>query len=197
MKNCLILILCICFCQSIRAQDTLIGVSLKHLHHIEEAFKDSPELPRAFPKGSVLTIETDKVYLINDRRYTYYKKLEDLRDLIETDNQDSIVMALILHYETSLDSCKMYYTKLLDNAKKSNDLSQVFIAETKKIADGGIKTLSSANENLDKATQNLNQSLIHLTEAEKFMKKSLRLKWLDRIVIGAACLAIGFAVGSL
>ena len=197
MKNYLFFSLCLFFCQSICAQDTLIGVNFKHLHRIETAFSESPEIPRAFTKGSVLTIEADLVYLINDRRYTYYKKLEDLRDLIETDNQDSIVAALIRHYESSLDSCKLYYTLLLANAEKTNSVGQTFVDETKKVADKGITTLNSANENLDKATKNLDKSLEHLTNAEKYMKKSLRLKWLDRIIIGAACLVIGYAVGSL
>ncbi len=197
MKNHLVIIFCLFFCQSLMAQDTLIGVNFKHLHRIEAAFKESPEIPRPFAKGSVLTIETDMVYLINDKRYTYYKRLEDLRDLIETDNQDSIVSALIRHYESSLDSCKSYYVKLLANADKTDKVGQNFLDETKKVADKGVTTLNSASENLAKANQNLDKSLEHLTNAEKYMKKSLRLKWLDRIIIGTACLVIGYAVGSL
>ncbi len=197
MKNYLFFSFFIIFCQSINAQDTLIGVNLKHLHRIEAAFSESPEIPRAFKKGSVLTIEADLVYLINDRRYTYYKKLEDLRDLIETDNQDSIVAALIRHYESSLDSCKSYYKLLLANADKTSAVGETFVIEAKKVADKGVTTLNSATENLDKANKNLDKSLEHLTNAEKYMKKSLRLKWLDRIIIGTACLVIGYAVGSL
>lgn len=197
MKNSLFFCFCVFICPSINAQDTLIGVNLKHLHPIEAAFGESPEIPRPFTKGAVLTIETDKVYLINDRRYTYYKRLEDLRNLIETDNQDSIVLALIRHYESSLDSCKMYYTLLLANSDKTNTVSQNFVNETKKVADKGVLTLNTANQNLDKATINLDKSLEHLTNAEQYMKKSLRLKWLDRLIIGTACLVIGYAVGSL
>lgn len=197
MKNSLFFCFCVFICPSINAQDTLIGVNFKHLHLIEAAFSESSEIPRPFSKGSVLTIETDKVYLINDRRYTYYKRLEDLRDLIETDNQDSIVLALIKHYESSLDSCKMYYTLLLANSDKTNTVSQNFVNETKKVADQGVITLNTANQSLDKATANLDKSLEHLTNAEKYMKKSLRLKWLDRLIIGTACLVIGYAVGSL
>ncbi len=197
MKNGLLVTLCLLLSPSLWAQDTLIGVNFKHLHRVEVAFSESPELPRPFKKGAVLTIDADLVYLINDHRYTYYKKLEDLRDLIETDNQDSIVSALIRHYESSLDSCKSYYKLLLANADKTNDISQKFVDETKKVADKGVTTLNIANESLDKATKNLDKSLEHLTNAEKFMKKSIRLKWLDRIIIGTACLVIGYAVGSL
>ncbi len=197
MKNSLLFIFCIFFCQSISAQDTLIGVNFKHLHRIEATFSESPEIPRSFTKGSVLTIEADLVYLINDRRYTYYKRLEDLRDLIETDNQDSIVSALIRHYESSLDSCKAYYKLLLVNADKTSAVGETFVKEAKKVADKSVTTLNSANESLEKAKVNLDSSLVHLANAEKFMKKSLRLKWLDRIIIGTACLVIGYAVGSL
>ena len=197
MKNHLVFIFSLFFCQTLLAQDTLIGVNFKHLHRIESAFKESTDVPRKFTQGSVLTIETDMVYIINDKRYTYYKRLEGLRDLIETDNQDSIVSALIRHYESSLDSCKSYYVQLLANADKTDKVGQTFLDETKKVADKGVLTLNSASESLMKANQNLDKSLEHLTNAEKYMKKSLRLKWLDRIIIGTACLVIGYAIGSL
>ena len=197
MKNHLVLIFCFFFCQILLAQDTLIGVNLKHLHRIEAAFKESTEVPRKFTQGSVLTIETDMVYLINDKRYTYYKRLEDLRDLIETDNQDSIVSALIRHYETSLDSCKSYYVQLLANADKTSAVGETFVKQAKEVSDKSITHLDSASKSLEKANQNLDKSLEHLTNAEKYMKKSLRLKWLDRLVIGTACLVIGYAIGSL
>jgi hypothetical protein len=192
MKNFLALMLCCLwsFILSAQTSDPNIGLT------IDGSFHNKTDPPLHLKMGDVLKIQTDSVYLMNAARFRYYVKLEDLRDLIDSGKEDSIVAAMITQYEQAIDSCKTYYKLLLRNADKTSSVSEQLAAETKRVTDASITTLTKADNSLISAKQNLDEAKNHLTEAQKLIKKSMRAQIFQKILIGVACLAIGYAVGN-
>ena len=164
---------------------------------IPEWYNKSTQKPSYVVKGTQITVMADTIYLMNGIRYGYYQKLQELKELIQTDSAEIIAMEMMKGYERAIDSCRSYYLELLKNAEKTDATSIVFINKAQETVVSAQTTLNNADKQLDLANKHLITANKNLDEAKALIHKSIRFGWLDKIIIGASCLLVGFAIGKL
>lgn len=107
-----------------------------------------------FLKGDMIHITCDSAYLLNKKRYVFYKKLHEN---ILTDN-DSVSHALADIYELRLYQQQKAYDTLSYNSKKAENISLAVIRETRTALEHTQKTLDAAHQQLSTSLQNLEQA---------------------------------------
>ena len=70
---------------------------------IPEWYNKSTQKPSYVVKGTQITVMADTIYLMNGIRYGYYQKLQELKELIQTDSAEIIAMEMMKGYERAID----------------------------------------------------------------------------------------------
>ena len=162
---------------------------------LQASYKNSTKKPFFALKGTQLLVETDTVYLVNTLRNSYYQSLQDLKTMVETDNADVITLEIIKTYERALDSCQLYYKKLLENAEQTDARSNAFLNKTNETVESVKITLKAADDRLKDADKKLEDANTKLNDAKDLIRRSRMKTILQKILIGVAAALLGFAIG--
>lgn len=135
--------------------------------------------------GDTLLVTCDSIIVLSTGQY---KILKDIRK--EYTKSDDIIKyeKLIASYEQSVKTSKADYDKLLENAKKTEQISFGLIDRSLATLDGTQKILNYTQTSLD-------QSIKSLEATEKLLKKQRRATIGQKVLVGIGGAGIGLLLG--
>ncbi len=146
----------------------------------------STKAPLLFMKGDTIRVLSDSIYMMNVRRYNFYKNIHKAT----LSGKDSVCAKLLNAYELRLVEHEQAYTKLLDNSKQAEKVSLDLINYSQKSLAGTQKTLEFTQTTLD-------QSLKSIDMAQDYVQKA---KWNSKgqkLLTGLTGAGIGLLLGIL
>ncbi len=156
------------------------------IHSIGEEYCASTDSPKLFQKGDTLIIDCDSVYIINKIRYKFYKDMHKAT----VEESDAPCKDILLVYENRLKEHEDAYSKILNNCKKTEQVSLDLIDYTQ-------ESLMNTQKSLQYTQQTLDYSIQSLDKANKLIKKEKQASKFEKVLIGIGGAGIGILTGVL
>lgn len=136
-------------------------------------------------RGDTLLVSCDSVIVLSNAQYRYLKAvLKAYKDTTEIARYEKLIQS----YEESIKTSKADYDKLLENTKKTEQISFGLIDRSLATLDGTQKILHYTQTSLD-------QSIKSLEATEKLLKKQRRATIGQKVLVGIGGAGIGLLLG--
>lgn len=168
---------------------TQLGPSRGRLFTILPGFDESYSLLEPFSNGDTIVVNAEKLYPINEKRFTFY---QEMHEFIDKNGDPEIVIQLIDNYKEALklnedryDSLLRYSTKIDSLVDSLNEFS---VSNLDQVRDNQLEVsenLKEVNDQLDGMKESLNLT-------EDYIKKSKRRSiWAVGIGVIVGVVAVG------
>ncbi|PKP43612.1 MAG: hypothetical protein CVT95_12055 [Bacteroidetes bacterium HGW-Bacteroidetes-12] len=144
----------------------------------------SEQRPMLFTSGDTIVIECDSIYLMNAKRYAFYKSVHEA--LLQDD--DNVYRELLESYELRLTEHQDTYERLFSNLNLSDKITVDLIGSSQQSLASTQKSISNLQEKLDNSIKNLEI-------ANTIIKDERRKSRNQKILTGVGGAGLGFILG--
>jgi len=152
---------------------------------LSETFRISNAKPISYNRGTLIEIDCDSVFVINNRRYRLYEKAAQY---ILKQNPNKLCKGLIDSYEQSLQEQDIAFGELYKKYIDLDSLSFNTIQATK-------IDLGAINNSLNGAQTEIKNVNKNLDEVRQIIKEERKRSFLDKVIYAGGGVAAGILAG--